>query len=228
MGVQAQDKSDVFSNHTMKQFFDFAGRGIQVKNPGCDDLLAAESQKLHGEGGGTPRRVLNGFDAFVEPEIAARVFLENLGVAENNAKKIVEVVRNSPSQPADGFHLLGLKKLALQDAALGNVFGEDLVISRRVAGNTTPIEHRSDELSILAFPWYLDVVELVFLPMLRDEPLALLWVLVDVARHVELAKLGFGIVPEHPDEGRIGLKNAACGKTPHSLPDSAGRGGCEA
>ena len=77
-----------------------------------------------------------------------------------------------------------------------------------MAGNTTPIEHRSDELSIPAFPLYLDVVELVFLPVLRDELLALLWVLVDVTRHVELAKLGFGIVPEHPGEGRMGL-NAA-------------------
>src|SRR4051812_22780114 len=81
--------------------------------------------------------------------------VQQLRAASDNHQQIVEVMRNSTGEPADGFHLLRLLKLLLQQALLGNVLNENFITRASVAGwfNLPPFEAHSNHVPLLVPPF---------------------------------------------------------------------------
>jgi hypothetical protein len=53
--------------------------------------------------------------------ILRKIFTQQFRIAVNNSQQIVEIMRHSTRQPADGFHFLRLKELLFQMLVLGNI-----------------------------------------------------------------------------------------------------------
>ena len=83
------------------------------------DLLPAEGEELAGEAGGA----LRGLQDLLElaPLGLARVAHQELGVPQDDAQRVVEVVGDAAGQASDRLHLLGLQELRLQKLRLADV-----------------------------------------------------------------------------------------------------------
>ena len=94
---------------------------VQVQDLGGDRLLAGKGQQLTRQVG----RAFGGFADFLEVgmERLGRVHLlqGQLGMAEDDAQHVVEVVGHAARQPTDRFHLLGLLELGFQGKSFSDI-----------------------------------------------------------------------------------------------------------
>ena len=116
---------DVFADQPGEQFEVFGDDGVQIEDLGSEHLLAAESQKLPGEGGGAIGGIGNLLGRPAHAGVGPDAIQQKFGVAGDDHQQIVEVVGNAAGQTTDGFHFLRLAKLLLEGAVLGDVFGEE-------------------------------------------------------------------------------------------------------
>ncbi len=58
--------------------------------------------------------------------LAAEIFADEAGKAENHGEQIVEIVRHATGELPHGFHLLGLTKLFFEAEATGHFGGQSL------------------------------------------------------------------------------------------------------
>ncbi len=70
-------------------------------------------------------------------------------------------MRDAAGQPSDGFHFLGLAELLFENAALGDVFGDDFEDFVGFAGCTDDAAAQADGdgVAIFFFPANFDAVE---------------------------------------------------------------------
>ncbi len=81
-------------------------------------LFAAEREDLPNEIGGAPGRRGNGIEARNDRVSGLDIESRDLDVGHHRRQQIVEVVRDATGERADGFHLLCLAQLRLEDGAL--------------------------------------------------------------------------------------------------------------
>ena len=77
-------------------------------------LLAGEGQQLAGEIGGPFRRFADLQQGEVHRMVRSDMHDRHLCMADDHTQHVVEVVRHSSRQPADGFHFLRLEQLSLE------------------------------------------------------------------------------------------------------------------
>src|SRR5204862_7443446 len=80
-----------------------------------DRLFAAECEQLPREGGGPLRRGDDFLQVAADRLVGADLLGQELGVPQNRREHVVEVVSHAARELADGFHLLRLSKLVLED-----------------------------------------------------------------------------------------------------------------
>ncbi|OPZ16277.1 MAG: hypothetical protein BWZ10_01488 [candidate division BRC1 bacterium ADurb.BinA364] len=83
--------------------------------------LSAESQDLFDQFPRPLARLANFAQIALLPASRRRIFAQHVGVAQHGRKDIVEIVRDSPGQRADGFHALGLPQPAFHRRLAGDV-----------------------------------------------------------------------------------------------------------
>src|SRR4029077_14284626 len=83
---------------------------------------------------GALARLLNFVGVFEDGGSSLQRPLKDLAVADDHTEQVVEVVRDSSGEPADGFHLVRHAELALEHPLLSDVFGEYFKISFILAG----------------------------------------------------------------------------------------------
>jgi len=82
------------------------------------NLHAAEGEELAGHGNGAVGRFLDLLDAAVEEVVHAGAVGEDVAIATDDSKEIVEVVGDATGQAAYSFHLVGLAQTLLELALL--------------------------------------------------------------------------------------------------------------
>ncbi|EKD40685.1 MAG: hypothetical protein ACD_74C00247G0002 [uncultured bacterium] len=87
---------------------------IEAAGGHVNHLFAAEGQELPGQGGGPVSGLVDDLYFLPGRIIFRQLQLQQLAVAEDDGEDVVEVVGNPSGQDADGFHFLGLDKLAFQ------------------------------------------------------------------------------------------------------------------
>ena len=112
---------DVVAEQPREQAGDVHDRVVEVEEARFEQLLPAERQQLTRDGTGPLRSLANLLD--VGPRrMARRHFAEReLGVAGNRGQRVVEIVRDPASQPADRLHFLRLPQLILELPSIGDV-----------------------------------------------------------------------------------------------------------
>ena len=110
---------DVFADQASEHLLEVRQEGVEVQHLRVHDLLPAEGQELAGEAGGA----LRGLQDLLElaPLRLARLAHQELGVPQDDAQRVVEVVGDAPGQAADRLHLLRLQQLRLEAPVLGDV-----------------------------------------------------------------------------------------------------------
>jgi hypothetical protein len=73
--------------------------------------LTRKSQELSGQLGRASGRPFNHVCGLKNIVAWARILLEQIGITEDAGQQVIEVVGNSPRQPANRFHFLALAKL---------------------------------------------------------------------------------------------------------------------
>src|ERR1035441_587478 len=88
------------------------------------------------------------------PRAGLSCFEEELGTAENDGQKVIEVVRDSSRQQPHNFHLLRLTELLLQVPSFGNVFHNDFEMAEQaiLTGDRPCTQANSDDLAVFTFP----------------------------------------------------------------------------
>src|SRR4029077_7165521 len=133
------------------------------------------------------------------------MFLKNVAVTEDDAKEVVEIVRDATSEPPNGLHFLCLDKLPFESAAFGYVFGEDLEKSQRIVffQNRMSGHSYSDDFPVFPSPFGLDGSKIFFMAMSFEEIPTRWRLAIDVCCRVTPQQISFRVVAEHGDESRI-------------------------
>jgi hypothetical protein len=104
--------------------------------------------------------------------VQAEIGQNHFRISADHHQQVVEVVRHSSGEAADGFHFLGLAKLILQHAAVGDVFGdgfEDVGRLVHVAHSPSADAH-GDGSAILALPLQFNAIEASGAAEFCDQP----------------------------------------------------------
>src|SRR6266481_4088641 len=208
VGLQPDGQFDIFTDHAMEHLFNFHDGGIEVDYCWFDDLLAAERQELHSQGRGSLRRVPGTFHAFAQSVVSAYLLVKDVAVTKDNAKQVVEIVRYSARQPADGLHFLRLEKLLFKTPAFCNVFGEDLEISKRMVllPDRMPRHSDDDDVPVFFSPFGFNFSKIPFLPMVADQALAGFWIAINILFYIAPRQLLFRFVAEQLHKSRVHLQ----------------------
>src|SRR2546430_9269762 len=112
----------VFANQAAEHFFEILHQRVEVEDLWLENLAAAEGQKLASERSGAIGGVINAGETAAE-FMAGGAIQQELAVAANYGEEVIEVVRDTSGEAADGFHFLRLAKLLAgffqRDGALG-------------------------------------------------------------------------------------------------------------
>jgi len=170
----------------VEHLFNFHDRSIKVDYYWFDDLFAAERKELHRQSRGSLGRVAGCFHAPSQSAVRAYLMIENIAVPENDAEEIVEIMRNSASEPADGFHFLRLEELPFQAPALCYVFREDLKISRRISflQDRMTGHFDSNNLPVFSSPLGFNIPKILFPPIVSDQALMGFWIATNIFFYV--------------------------------------------
>ena len=115
----------VFANQAAEHFFEILHQRVEVEDLWLENLAPAEGQKLAGERSGAIGGVINAGETAAE-FMAGGAIQQEFAVAANYGEEVIEVVRDTSGEAADGFHFLRLAKLLAGflelDGALGDHF----------------------------------------------------------------------------------------------------------
>ncbi len=120
-GASCADQLDVLAYEAVEHLVETGHEPVEVEQLRRDNLPAAEGQQLLREGRGAGAGTVDLFYRGARRVVGPHGFEKHLRVAADHREEIVEIVRHAPSQPAHGFHLLGLAELLLQTLAIGHV-----------------------------------------------------------------------------------------------------------
>jgi hypothetical protein len=115
---------DVGSDQPPQHLVDPGQNLVEVEHAGLDDLLAAEHQQLPGEVRGSLTRAADLDDVGSDRILRLQVHQQHVRVAQHDREQVVEVVRHTARELADGVHLLRLPQLVLELLAIRDVLGE--------------------------------------------------------------------------------------------------------
>ncbi len=134
-----------------------------------------------------------------------RVLFKHLAVTDDDAKQIIEIVRDTSRQAAHRFHFLGHAQLALQQPFLGDVFRENLKICGAIGrGLYEPACAASfDRRAILAFPIHLHVSEIFLVCEQFIHALTFERIHIDVCGEVQPQQFSLRFVAQHFLQRRI-------------------------
>ena len=119
--VVAHGELDLVAHQALEQLTDLAHHVGQLEDHGAQSLLAAEGEQLAGQAGGAVGIGLDLLDIVVIA-VTRRVAQEHeIAIADDGGQHIVEVMRDTACQLADGLHLGGLRNLAAQTLFLGGI-----------------------------------------------------------------------------------------------------------
>src|SRR5690348_9236543 len=107
-------KVDAFANDSNQKRLQVLKNGVQVQDLRLKNLLTAEGEQLASHRGGFFAGHFDFLDALGCGFVQRCGAQEQLAVAEDYAEKIVEIVRNTAGQAANGFHFLSLDELLLE------------------------------------------------------------------------------------------------------------------
>ncbi len=126
---------------------------------GCRGWRRAPGQR------GRPVRLLaNVSKIFRDLRVFAALFVADFGPAENSAKNVIEIVRNSTGQLPDGFEFLRLLKLTFQGADLRHVLHDPLKpLGSAGIENAADAQPHGDKSAVAAPPFCFRVVHYALL-----------------------------------------------------------------
>ncbi len=133
----------------------------EVHEPRIAPLPPPEGEELAGDEGGTLRGIRDLPKTLVHRVVRVHLVLQELGRTENDAQHIVEVVRDTAGQPADGLESLRLGELLLQALLLSQIRNarahERPVVRGKarhayLARNVISLRIPSDPLELLGLP----------------------------------------------------------------------------
>ncbi len=142
VGAEVEDELDLLRDQPAQHLPRVAEELVQVEHPRLDRLPAREGQELAHQVGGA----LGGDQDLVEIHLRRILgvdpLLGALGVAEDDAQHVVEIVRDAAREPSDALHLLRLHELLLELQP-----GADVALHGHEVGDPTLfVEDRRDAL----------------------------------------------------------------------------------
>ena len=114
---------DVLAGETAEHRLDPGDDEVNVDEPGLEDLLAAEGEKLPRQGSGALARLADVGQRAAPRVVRFRFEKQEVGVSGDDRQEVVEVVGDSARELADRIQLLPLAELLLEVQALGDVPG---------------------------------------------------------------------------------------------------------
>src|SRR6185312_448274 len=140
---QIRDELDILGQEPRQHLLEIVGEGAQVEDLGLEHLPAAERQQLTGEARGAVGGAQNLAEPVRQILVAAMVGAQQLTVGDDGGEQVVEVVRDTAGEMADGFHLLRLPELFLEAFAVRDVANDG-----EHAGRTVGDEAHRDRLGL--------------------------------------------------------------------------------
>src|ERR1700733_4385693 len=112
---------NIFADETAEHFFNVRDDCVEIDDFWLEYLLAAEGEELLRKRCGAVTGFQNFVDRFAKRLVTGRILLESFGIADDDAEEIIEVVRHTAGEPANGFELMRKDELLLELPALGDV-----------------------------------------------------------------------------------------------------------
>ena len=112
---------DVYPDDSLQELLGFLNHGIQVKDGQLQELSSAESEETLDKRGCLVAGLLDFPEIAPERLVRADLLENHLAIPLNRCKEIIEIMRDTARQLADGFHALRICKTLLQLLALGEV-----------------------------------------------------------------------------------------------------------
>ena len=113
---------DHFREGALQQAGDFPNRLVQLGRNRRTLHIPADRHQLLRNLFAPGRRLIDPLQVFEEAVLRVRLFQAHLGIADDNLKQVIKVVRQSAGKRADGIHFLCAAQLAIQLFALRDVF----------------------------------------------------------------------------------------------------------
>src|SRR5271166_4800554 len=202
---------DIFADERAQQALHIGYDGVDVDDFEFEKLLAAEGEKLTGEGGGAIGGLLNGFGLGMQSIFGSELIEENFSVAADDHEQIVEVVSDASGETADGFHFLRLTELIFEDATLGDVFGNGFedVGGLVLGGDGATADAHGNHTSVLAFPADFETIHAAGAAEFVDQAGVFTGIQEDIFLRIEGEDFERGVVAEHSDESGIDIEKGA-------------------
>ena len=122
VGARQRGQLDVFVDQPDQHAARVGDQLVQIDHARLDDLLTREGQELTREVRGLRR---GRFDVLEVRRAAARTAeAQQFQRSENDGQQVVEIVRDTAGEAADGFHLLRLEQLLLEILQIGSVMAD--------------------------------------------------------------------------------------------------------
>src|SRR5437879_8110863 len=180
-------ETNVFTEEPLEKLVHVADDGIEIQNLGSEYLLPTERKQLAGESGGAIGRFLDFFHFITERIGFLQLVKHQLTVSLDHGEKIIEIMSDTTSQPANGFHLLRLAQLLFKSTPFGDVLRNHFKtfdLSMRVGDGMSTQPH-GDGLAVLALPFHLNIFKSGLIAVLTNQPLALGFIGVNISREAE-------------------------------------------
>ncbi len=107
-------QGDILSDEALEQTYHAGDGSIEVENFGRYGLFAGKHKKLAGQVGGS----FAGFSDLLQIRVKGpgwvHLFQSHVGMSDDHAEHVVEIMGHAAGQPAHGFHFLGLDQLTFQ------------------------------------------------------------------------------------------------------------------
>jgi hypothetical protein len=103
---EASSDLHVLADESAQHALHLGHYGIQVNRPGLEGVLPAEREELAGQARPTVGSAQDGIEAGLARRVAAEIFHQQVAVALDHGKEVVEVVGDASRQLADRLQLL--------------------------------------------------------------------------------------------------------------------------
>ena len=111
-----EPQDDIFADQPPQHVGHAGHERVLVHQARMENLAPAERQQAVRERGAPLRRVIDELKIAPRRVVGSEPAHEDLGSAGDHHQEVVEVVRDPPGQPSDGFQLLGVPILGLEPA----------------------------------------------------------------------------------------------------------------
>ena len=146
---------DIAADYFFEKVESFGDALVQVDIARLENLAASKSQELARECGGAFGLLMDFLEMAAEASAFLGLFHADIGPAHDGADHVVEVVRDSTGELADGFELLRLQELLFKGQAFRDILDDDFRALAVLFGvdDAAAAEPHGDDFGVFAFPF---------------------------------------------------------------------------